>query len=67
VKQMRVHRLVALAWIPNPHGLPEINHLDGVKANNDASNLEWCTTLENLQHARRMGLYRASQAPAAAA
>jgi hypothetical protein len=65
-KQMRVHRMVALAWIPNPDALPEINHLDGVKANNNADNLEWCTTEHNHQHARRLGLYKSRPSGASA-
>ena len=37
------HRLIALAWIPNPYNLPMINHKDEDKANNAVENLEWCT------------------------
>jgi hypothetical protein len=44
-----VHRLVAMAWIPNPDNLPEVNHIDENKANNAISNLEWCTRKYNLR------------------
>lgn len=48
-----VHRLVADAFIPNPDGLPEVNHKDENKANNRADNLEWCTHRANSQHGSR--------------
>lgn len=55
-KNVYVHRLVAECFLPNPNGLKEVNHIDGNKRNNDVSNLEWCTGLENKGHAVKNGL-----------
>jgi hypothetical protein len=49
--QLRLHRLVASVFIPNPLNLPEVNHLDGDRANNVVSNLEWSTKSDNGKHA----------------
>lgn len=51
-----VHRLVALTHILNPENLREINHKDGNKSNNDISNLEWSTHLDNMRHAYKNNL-----------
>lgn len=51
-----VHRLVAMAYIPNPKGLPEVNHIDGDKGNNNLYNLEWVTSQENKVHSIKTGL-----------
>lgn len=50
---MSVHVLVALAFIPNPDNLPEVNHKDGVKYHNWIENLEWSTTQDNALHSYR--------------
>jgi len=55
-KNIFAHRLVALHFIPNPHNKPFVNHIDGNKANNHYTNLEWCTQSENAQHAYAIGL-----------
>lgn len=51
-----IHRLVATAFIPNPLNLPQVNHINGNKADNRADNLEWCSAKHNTQHALRNGL-----------
>mgnify|MGYP006375919495 FL=1 len=53
-KKYRVHRLIAQAFIPNPNNLPEINHIDENKLNNDISNLEWCSTEYNVKYGTRL-------------
>ena len=51
-----VHRIVASKFVPNPHNYSYVNHIDGDKANNCATNLEWCTPSHNMKHANTNGL-----------
>ncbi|MDD6906567.1 MAG: HNH endonuclease [Finegoldia magna] len=51
-----VHRLVAKTFIKNNLDKKEVNHIDGNKLNNHFSNLEWCTTKENIQHSYDTGI-----------
>lgn len=54
VKQIKVHRLVAEAFVPNPNGYLEINHIDENKGNNRWDNLEWCTRSYNVNYGSRI-------------
>ncbi len=55
-KNRKVHRLVAITFIPNPDNLPQVNHKDGNKRNSYVDNLEWVTPLGNARHAVQSGL-----------
>ena len=50
---LKVHRLVAKAFIPNPDNLPEVNHKNEDKSNNSVENLEWCSTQYNHEYGTR--------------
>ena len=49
-KTKSIHKLVALHFIENINNLPQINHIDENKANNNVENLQWCTIQENIDH-----------------
>ncbi len=53
----QVHRLVATAYLNNTHKLPQVNHIDGDKQNNNLNNLEWCTARYNVQDGVRRKSY----------
>lgn len=55
-ERLKVHRLVAIAFIPNPENKPEVNHKKGFTKYNVMSQLEWVTSTENQLHAYRTGL-----------
>lgn len=49
-KNIKIHRLVAEAYIPNPYNLPQVNHKDEVKTHNWVNNLEWCDAKYNVNY-----------------
>lgn len=60
VSTLLLHRLVAQVFVPNPHNKPEVNHLNGIKTDNRAANMQWVTRQENINHAVQCGLFKGS-------
>ena len=60
-KLVKIHRIVAEAFIPNPLKLPEVNHINGDKSDNRVCNLEWVTRQENIVHSYRIGLRKSKR------
>ncbi|WP_433708684.1 NUMOD4 motif-containing HNH endonuclease [Paenibacillus illinoisensis] len=62
-KRLAIHRLVAIAFIPNPENKEQVNHLDADKLNNNLTNLHWATRKENMAHAITHGLMKKNNNP----
>lgn len=56
-KKYKLHRLVAKYFLDNPDNLPQVNHKDCNKQNNDVNNLEWCNNRYNYEYSLKMGTF----------
>lgn len=62
-KRIHIHRIVAQAFVENPKGYDEINHIDENPANNNASNLEWCDRKYNMNYGKMRKMYDSMKRP----
>ena len=52
---LRVNRVIAMCFLPNPDNLPQVNHKNAVRTDNRVENLEWCTHQENIDYRNKLG------------